>query len=33
MAQMRVTDEPLCLDVPGSGQWCPENYTRDYKGQ
>ncbi len=28
----RVTDEPLCLDVPGSGQWCPENYTRDYKG-
>ncbi|MDA8584793.1 PBP1A family penicillin-binding protein [Rhodobacteraceae bacterium] len=28
-----VTDEPYCLDVPGSGEWCPENYTRDYKGQ
>ena len=27
-----VTDEPLCLDVPGSGQWCPSNYSRDYKG-
>ena len=27
-----VTDEPLCMDVPGSGQWCPSNYTRDYKG-
>ena len=28
----RVTDEPICLDVPGSGQWCPENYSRDFKG-
>lgn len=28
-----VTDEPICLDVPGSGQWCPKNYTNDYKGQ
>ena len=27
-----VTDAPLCMDVPGSGQWCPSNYTRDYKG-
>lgn len=27
-----VTDEPFCLDVPGSGEWCPENYSRDYKG-
>ncbi len=27
-----VTDEPFCMDVPGSGQWCPSNYTRDYKG-
>ncbi len=27
-----VTDEPLCMDVPGSGQWCPSNYSRDYKG-
>ncbi|MCV6594994.1 MAG: penicillin-binding protein [Silicimonas sp.] len=28
-----VTDEPYCLDVPGSGQWCPKNYTKNYKGQ
>lgn len=28
-----VTDEPYCLDVPGSGQWCPKNYTNNYKGQ
>ena len=27
-----VTDEPICLDVPGSGEWCPENYSRDFKG-
>ena len=27
-----VTDEPTCWDVPGSGQWCPENYTNDYRG-
>ena len=27
-----VTDEPYCLDVPGSGRWCPSNYTNDYKG-
>ncbi|NNE79631.1 MAG: PBP1A family penicillin-binding protein [Silicimonas sp.] len=28
-----VTDEPYCLDVPGSGQWCPKNYTKDFKGK
>lgn len=28
-----VTDEPYCLDIPGSGRWCPENYTRNYKGR
>ncbi len=27
-----VRDEPTCWDVPGSGQWCPENYTKDYRG-
>ena len=27
-----VTDEPTCWDVPGSGRWCPENYTKDYRG-
>ncbi len=29
---MRVRDEPLCLDVRGSGKWCPGNYSREYKG-
>ncbi|MEQ9258303.1 MAG: PBP1A family penicillin-binding protein [Roseovarius sp.] len=28
-----VIDEPYCLNIPGSGQWCPENYSRDYKGR
>lgn len=28
-----VVDEPYCLDVPGSGQWCPENYTRKHYGR
>ena len=23
----QVIDEPTCWSVPGSGQWCPENYT------
>lgn len=27
-----VRDEPLSIDVPGSGTWSPENYTEDYKG-
>ncbi len=27
-----VVDEPYCLNVPGSGQWCPQNYTRDHAG-
>ena len=26
-----VVDEPYCLNIPGSGQWCPENYShRNY---
>src|SRR6056297_2248348 len=28
-----VVDEPFCLDVPGSGRWCPANYTRNYYGR
>lgn len=28
-----VVDEPYCLNIPGSGRWCPENYTRTYKGR
>ena len=27
-----VRDEPFCLDVPGSGEWCPDNYTRTFAG-
>jgi len=27
-----VEDAPLCLNIPGSGQWCPENYTRKHYG-
>jgi len=27
-----VEDTPLCLYTPGSGDWCPENYDREYKG-
>ena len=28
----QVIDEPLTMNIPGSGPWSPENYTRDYKG-
>jgi membrane peptidoglycan carboxypeptidase len=28
-----VVDEPYCQTIPGSGEWCPKNYTNDYKGQ
>jgi 1A family penicillin-binding protein len=28
-----VVDEPYCLDVPGSGQWCPRNYTNEHYGR
>jgi penicillin-binding protein 1A len=27
-----VLDAPLSLHIPGSGQWSPENYTREYRG-
>jgi len=27
-----VVDEPVTVDVPGSGPWSPENYTGDYRG-
>ena len=27
-----VLDEPYCMNIPGSGQWCPENYTRKHYG-
>ncbi|MDR9394090.1 MAG: PBP1A family penicillin-binding protein [Roseovarius sp.] len=28
-----VVDEPYCLDIAGSGRWCPENYTREHYGR
>ncbi|MEO3414340.1 PBP1A family penicillin-binding protein [Roseovarius sp. CAU 1744] len=28
-----VVDEPYCLNIPGSGRWCPENYTRKHYGR
>ncbi len=27
-----VLDEPYCLNVPGSGKWCPKNYTKKHYG-
>ncbi len=27
-----IDDSPLCMDIPGSGRWCPENYDRQFKG-
>ena len=28
-----ILDAPLTMNVPGSGPWSPQNYTRDYKGE
>ncbi len=28
-----VVDEPFCMTIPGSGQWCPENYSRQHYGR
>ncbi|SLN52267.1 Penicillin-binding protein 2D [Roseovarius gaetbuli] len=28
-----VVDEPYCLNIAGSGRWCPENYTRKHYGR
>ncbi len=27
-----VTDDPTCWNIRGSGEWCPENYDRKFKG-
>ena len=27
-----VVDEPFCMSIPGSGQWCPQNYTNKFYG-
>lgn len=29
----RVLDAKYCMNIPGSGQWCPENYTRKFYGE
>lgn len=28
-----VVDEPYCLNIPGSGRWCPANYSRKHYGR
>ena len=28
-----IVDEPYCLNIPGSGEWCPRNYTNNFYGQ
>ncbi len=28
-----VVDEPTCWNIPGSGQWCPNNYTHKHYGK
>jgi penicillin-binding protein 1A len=28
-----VEDTPLCIYTAGSGDWCPSNYDREFKGQ
>jgi membrane peptidoglycan carboxypeptidase len=28
-----VVDEPFCMNIPGSGEWCPKNYTNQYFGR
>jgi len=27
-----VDDSPLCMNIAGSGQWCPQNYDQEFKG-
>ena len=28
-----VVDEPFCMTIPGSGQWCPRNYGGEFAGR
>ncbi|MBS3978338.1 MAG: penicillin-binding protein, partial [Rhodobacteraceae bacterium] len=28
-----VEDTPMCIYTAGSGDWCPQNYDREFKGQ
>ncbi|MCK0150281.1 PBP1A family penicillin-binding protein [Marivita sp. S6314] len=27
-----VLDDKFCMNIPGSGEWCPENYSREFNG-
>jgi penicillin-binding protein 1A len=27
-----INDDPLCMNIVGSGEWCPQNYDREFKG-
>ncbi len=27
-----VVDEPFCMNIPGSGEWCPKNYSGEFEG-
>ncbi len=27
-----IEDAPYCINIAGSGEWCPQNYTRDFSG-
>ncbi|MDE9449489.1 penicillin-binding protein [Aliiroseovarius sp. Z3] len=27
-----IVDEPYCVNIAGSGEWCPKNYTRKHYG-
>ena len=28
-----IDDAPYCLNIPGSGEWCPKNYTSNFRGK
>ena len=28
-----IVDAPFCMTIPGSGEWCPRNYTNDFFGE
>ncbi len=28
-----IEDAPFCMNIPGSGEWCPRNYTNNHYGQ
>ena len=32
-SQEIIVDEPYCLNIPGSGEWCPSNYDNSFHGR